>query len=86
MSKTVVSNKGQVVIPKEARDTLGLVPGTVLKVQVKGKRLTFEPLQEPPAEVFIEAGSKLTEPILREAKAKGDKVKRLVLDLGVSVD
>ena len=55
MAKTVVSKKGQVVIPKEARDKLGLTPGTVLKVQVDGKRVILEPLQEPPKEAFVEA-------------------------------
>ena len=45
MSKTVVSKKGQVVIPKQARDKLGLTPGTVLKVQVEGKRIILEALQ-----------------------------------------
>lgn len=36
--KTRVSEKGQVVIPKEIRDKLGLKKGTVLKVRVGGRR------------------------------------------------
>ena len=85
MAKTVVSKKGQVVIPKEARDKLGLTPGTVLKVQVDGKRVILEPLQEPPKEAFVEAGSKITEPLLHEAKITSDKAKRLLRDLGVPI-
>jgi AbrB family looped-hinge helix DNA binding protein len=85
MSKTVVSKKGQVVIPKQARDTLSLVPGTVLRVQVEGKRVILEPLQEPPKEAFVSAGSKVTEPLLREAKRTSDKTKKLLRDLGVSI-
>ena len=85
MSKTVVSKKGQVVIPKQARDKLGLTPGTVLKVQVEGKRIILEPLQEPPKEAFIEAGSTITEQLLNEAKTTSDKSKRLLRDLGVSI-
>ena len=85
MSKTVVSKKGQVVIPKQARDKLGLTPGTVLKVQVEGKRIILEPLQEPPKETFIEAGSTITEQLLNEAKTTSDKSKRLLRDLGVSI-
>jgi len=86
MLKTMVSKKGQVVIPKQARDKLSLTPGTVLGVQVEGKRVILEPLQEPPKEVFIEAGSEITEPLLREAKITSDKAQSLLRDLGVPVD
>ncbi|MGQ9513951.1 MAG: AbrB/MazE/SpoVT family DNA-binding domain-containing protein [Thermoproteota archaeon] len=86
MSKTTVSKKGQVVIPKQVRDKLSLIPGTVLKVRVEGKRVILEPLQEPPKEAFIEAGSKITEPLLQEAKTKSDKAQRLLRDLGVPID
>ncbi len=86
MSKTMVSKKGQVVIPKQARDKLSLVPGTVLRVQVEGKRIILEPLQEPPKEAFVSVGSKVTEPLLHEAKKTSDKTKRLLRDLGVVVD
>jgi AbrB family looped-hinge helix DNA binding protein len=84
--KTVVSKKGQVVIPKEARDKLSLTPGTVLKIQVEGKRVILELFQELPKEAFVRAGSKMTEPLLREAKAASDKTQRLLRDLGVPVD
>ncbi len=50
MLKTVVSSKGQAIIPKQVRDKLGLTPGTVLKVMVEGKRVILEPIREPPAE------------------------------------
>ena len=86
MLKTIVSKKGQVVIPKQARDKLSLTPGTILRVQVEGKRVILEPLQEPPKEVFIEAGSKITELLLREAKMTSDKAQRLLRDLGVPID
>jgi AbrB family looped-hinge helix DNA binding protein len=86
MSKTMVSKKGQVVIPKDAREKLSLVPGTVLKVHVEGKRVILEPLQEPPKEAFVSAGSKVTEPLLSEAKKTSDKSKRLLRDLGVLID
>lgn len=84
--KTVVSKKGQVVIPKKIRDTLGLSPGTVLRVEVEGKRVILEPLKEPPKEVFVKAGSEITEPMLHEVKAGSDKVRRLLMDLGVEIE
>lgn len=82
----MVSKKGQVVIPKQVRDKLSLTPGTVLRVIVEEKRVILEPLQEPPEEVFVKAGSKITEPLIREAKITSDKAKRLLRDLGVPVD
>ncbi|ABL78875.1 AbrB/MazE/SpoVT family DNA-binding domain-containing protein [Thermofilum pendens] len=81
--KTVVSRKGQVVIPKEVREKLGLVPGTVLRVRVEGKRVVLEPVEEPPREVFVEAGPEVTGRLLREAKLESDKALRLLRDLGV---
>jgi AbrB family looped-hinge helix DNA binding protein len=86
MSKTLVSKKGQVVVPKQVRDKLHLTPGTVLRVQIDGKRVVLEPLQEPPEEAFIQAGPKVTDPILREAKTTSDKAQRLLKDLGVPID
>jgi AbrB family looped-hinge helix DNA binding protein len=82
----MVSKKGQVVIPKQARDELSLTPGTVLKVQVEGKRVVLEPLQEPPKEAFIQAGPEITEPLLHEAKATSDKSQRLLRDIGAPID
>jgi len=83
--RTVVSSKGQVVIPKRVREELGLTPGAVLRVWVEGKRVIMEPVEEPPKEVFVRAGSRVTERILREAKSSGDKAQRLLRDLGVPV-
>ena len=37
--KAVVSEKGQVTIPKKVRDTLGITPGTVLDFEASGGRL-----------------------------------------------
>ncbi len=78
-----MSVKGQVVIPKEVRDALGITPGTVLDVRLEGKKIIMEPVSSPPPQIFVEAGPEITEPILREAKVTGDKAKRLLEDLGV---
>jgi len=81
--KVRVSSKGQVVIPKSIRDELGLAPGTVLWAKVEGNRVVLEPARELPAHLFVEAGPRVTEPLLREAKAASDKVEKLLRDLGV---
>lgn len=83
--KTVVSSKGEVVIHKPVRDALGLKPGTVLRVVVEGKRVILELVAEPPREVFVGAGPRVTEPILGEAKRLSDKARRLPEDLGVKL-
>ena len=83
--KTVVSSKGQIVIPKQIREKLGLTPGTVLRVWIEGKRVILEPIQEPPKQIFVKAGPKVTERILREAKSSSDKAWKLLKDLSVLV-
>ena len=80
--KTKVSSKGQVVIPKEVRDRLGIKPGTILDVKVEGRRIVLEPALEPP-DIFVELGEK-SEEILRELKVESEeRIKRLLRDLGV---
>ena len=37
-----VAERGQIVIPKEARDALGLKPGARLQLRVEGGRLVIE--------------------------------------------
>ena len=84
MPKTLLSKKGQVVIPKDTREKLNLTPGTVLNVQVEGRKVILEPVKGLPAEVFVHAGKGVTEPMLREAKATSDKTQKLLHELGVS--
>jgi AbrB family looped-hinge helix DNA binding protein len=83
MLKVRLSSKGQIVIPAEVRSQLGLKRGSLLTVRLEGKRVVIEPLEEPPQEVFIEAGEEAVDRALAEAKGSSDKVKRLLKDLGV---
>lgn len=50
----IVSEKGQVTIPKRLRDRLGIRPGTVLEFDAEGGRLvaTKAPLGDPLDDVF----------------------------------
>jgi len=83
MWKTRLSSKGQVVIPAEVRLKLGLKKGDVFLVKIEDKKIILEPLTQPPEEIFVKAGSELTDSILREAKASSDKAEKLLRDLGV---
>lgn len=85
MFKTIVSRKGQVVIPKEIRDRMGLIEGTILRVWTDEKKIILEPLSEPPKEIFVRAGAEITESILHEAKSSSNKIESLLRDLGVKV-
>ena len=62
-----------------------MIMGAVLKVQVKRKTVILEPFQEPPKEAFVQAGSKITEPLLNETKATSDKARRPLRDLSVPI-
>lgn len=82
MIKIKVSSKGQVVIPKEIRDKLGIKPGTILNVSIEGKRIVLEPALEPP-NIFVELGEKSEEILQELRKENKERIKRLLRDLGV---
>ena len=42
--RTVLSERGQVVIPKDIRDALGLRKGTILEVTTENKKVILKPL------------------------------------------
>lgn len=42
-----LSSKGQVVLPKEVRENLGIGPGTTLRVTVQDGRIILDPLTTP---------------------------------------
>ena len=46
MPITKLSSKGQVVLPKEVRDKLGIGPGATLRVVVSGGKIEIEPLSK----------------------------------------
>jgi AbrB family looped-hinge helix DNA binding protein len=43
---TTVSTKGQLVIPTEIRESLGIVPGTKMVVKVEGSRIILQPVEK----------------------------------------
>lgn len=44
MALVKLSSKGQLVLPKEIRDALGLAPGTTLKIIPRGRTIILEPV------------------------------------------
>jgi len=77
-----VSSKGQIVIPKKIRKKLGIKKNSILKMRVVGKKIVLELPSEPPSDIFVDAGEKIVDELIREAK-KDEKILRLLRDLGI---
>jgi len=82
MPKVKTSSKGQIVIPKEIRDALGIKPGSILNILVEGKRIILEPAPAPP-DVFVELGEESEKILREERRIDEERIKRLLRDLGV---
>lgn len=52
--KVRVGPKGQIVIPKAIRDSLGINPDDVVLVDLEGEKATLEMVRESPIEVLAE--------------------------------
>jgi AbrB family looped-hinge helix DNA binding protein len=75
--KTVISEKGQVTIPKALRDRLGLRPGVVLDFQEENGCLVAKKLapQDPVQQVYgIVTLPQSTDDALRELRGEPDSV------------
>lgn len=85
MNEVKVSTKGQIVIPKDIREKMGLKPGDKIKIEIlEGKKAIIQPATNPPREVFVNAGEKLTKRIMRESKNfDEDRIRRLLKELGI---
>ncbi|MBI3077969.1 MAG: AbrB/MazE/SpoVT family DNA-binding domain-containing protein [Deltaproteobacteria bacterium] len=66
------SAKGQVVIPSEFRERIGLRPGgKVLVTLAGGRKVVIEPVPDDPIEAacgMLQGGSSLTEALLKERR------------------
>jgi AbrB family looped-hinge helix DNA binding protein len=53
--KVKVGPKGQIVIPKHVRESLGIRSGDEVLIEIEGKKATtIEPLRRDPIEVLLE--------------------------------
>ena len=71
MAIMITSTKGQVVIPKKERETIGIKPGSKVIVEGVNDHIEIRPLREDPVEYFcgiFKEGTSLTEALIEERK------------------
>ena len=82
MLTTVLSEKGQVVIPRAVRSELGLEKGDRFEVRVEGEQLILQPLpRHPLLELYgaFKGDYSLTEDLLAEREADRLREERKIL-------
>jgi len=75
---TTVSTKGQLVIPAEMRELLGIAPGTRIAITVQGSRLVLESVSTKLAEEtrgLFKGGPSLSHLLQRERRRDDKKAK-----------
>lgn len=83
MKILTISSKGQIVIPKEIREKLGLKRGKMVKITAEGNKIVIVPFSELPSELFVEVEPKAVEKVLREAKKADErKIQKLLAAIG----
>jgi AbrB family looped-hinge helix DNA binding protein len=85
MVTVTVSSKGQIVIPKKLRETLGLTIGKKLKLFQENKKIILVTETEvKPSELFVSASPHAVDKALKASrKIDETKIKRLLNDLGI---
>ena len=71
MAVVTASSRGQIVIPKEIRERLEIVPGKKLLIKAEGDHVIIKPLPNDPVDHFcgiFEGGSSLTKALLHERR------------------
>ncbi len=91
MPIATLSSKGQLVIPKEIRDSLGIKPKQKMLLKIVKGHAVIEPLPEDPVEYFcgiFKEGTSLTRALLKEREEdkrhEEKKVARLLRPSGIS--
>jgi AbrB family looped-hinge helix DNA binding protein len=71
MAVVTTSSRGQIVIPKEIRERLQIVPGKKLLIKAEGDHAIIRPLPDDPVDHFcgvFKGGSSLTKALLLERR------------------
>ena len=71
MPAVKISSKGQVVIPVEIREKLGIKPGKMVNLSLDGEKVVITPLPEDPIKALrgaLKGKPSLTKALLKERK------------------
>lgn len=71
MTVVTTSSRGQIVIPKEIRERLEIVPGKKLLIKAEGDHVIIKPMPDDPVDHFcgiFKGGSSLTKALLHERR------------------
>lgn len=74
---TSVSSKGQVVIPNDIRETMGITSGTKLVIFTDGDNLLLKPVQTPKFETFKNL-IKESKKVLNKTDLKKSDIKKII--------
>lgn len=85
MTTVTISSKGQIVIPKKLRETLGLTIGKKLKLFQENKKIILVTETEiKPSELFVSASPHAVDKAMKKSrKIDEEKIRRLLNDLGI---
>jgi len=81
MSVVTTSSRGQIVIPKDVRKKLNILPGKKILVKAEGDRAILLPLPDDPVEHFcgiFQKGPSLTKALFSERKKERDREKKKI--------
>lgn len=82
MNIVATSSRGQIVIPKNIRKELGIVPGKKLLIKIEGDHAIIMPIPDDPVEHFcgyFKDRSSLTRALLEERKRDRDRESKKVI-------
>jgi len=91
MPAVKTSSKGQVVIPIEIREKLGIKPGQMVNLTLEGERAIITPLPEDPIKALrgsLKGKPSLTKALLKERKEERKREEKVSSGLlrGTSLD
>ncbi len=71
MAVVTTSARGQIVIPRDIRRKLDIIPGKKLLITVEGERVVIQPLPDDPIQAFrgiFAKGDSLTKALIKDRK------------------
>jgi AbrB family looped-hinge helix DNA binding protein len=85
MTTVTVSSKGQIVIPKNIRESFGLTEGNKLKIFQENRKIIL--IAEPeikPSELFVGSSPQAVDEALKASRVIDEaKIQKLLNDIGI---